>query len=55
MIFVNLNFDELLGLFLVFGCLVFITIVVFNGIMRIFEPIFDEKFYWFGYKNRRRK
>jgi hypothetical protein len=59
MIFVDLNFDELLGLFFVFACLIFVTIVLFGGIMRIFENFFDEKIdrlfhYHYHYKDRRR-
>jgi len=55
MIFVNLTFAELLGFFFTFACLVFMVIVVFGGIMRFFDSFVDEKFWWLGYKSRRRK
>lgn len=59
MILVNFNFDELLGIFFVFAYLVFITIVIFSGVMRIFEDFFYNKLkrvfhYHYHYKDRRK-
>lgn len=54
MIFVDLNFAEFLGFFFTFACLLFITIVVLSGIMRLFDHLIYEKFWWFGFKNRRK-
>lgn len=43
-IFINLGFDELLGLFSFFAVLIYFIIVMFNGVMRMFEWAFtDEK------------
>lgn len=52
MILINLTFAELLGFFLTFVCLIFFTIVVLGGVMRIFEKFFDRKFYVWGYKKK---
>jgi len=56
---INLNFDELLGLFLAFASLLFIIIVIFGGIMRIFENFDVDKIkrlfhYHYHYKDRRK-
>lgn len=55
----NLNFNELLGLFLGFASLLFVIIVVFGGIMRIFENFDIETIkrifhYHYHYKDRRK-
>lgn len=57
--FLSLNFDELLGLFFVFTCLVFLTIVIFGGVIRIFENfdigLIKRVFhYHYHYKDRRK-
>lgn len=59
MVLLNLNFDELLGLFLGFSVMVYVSIVVFNGILSLFRYLFDEKIdrlfhYHYHYKNRRK-
>lgn len=54
MIFLNFNFSELLGIFMVFVCLVYVIIAVFGGIMRLFDSFIYENFWWFGYKNKRK-
>lgn len=57
--FLSLNFDELLGTFFVFASLIFVVIVIFGGIMRIFSNFdFDEIkrifHYHYHYKDRRK-
>lgn len=43
-IFINLDFDELVGLFAFWAILIYFIIVMFNGVMRMFEWAFtDEK------------
>jgi len=59
MIFVDLTFGEFLGFFFTFTCLVFTTIVVFGGIMRIFENFWGDKLnrvfhYHYHYRDRRK-
>jgi hypothetical protein len=56
---INLNFDEFLGLFLGFTCLVYLMIVVLNGFMRIVEVFVGGKIkrlfhYHYHYKDRRK-
>lgn len=56
--FLDLNFDELLGLFFVFISLIYLTIVVFGGVMRIFDDFLDDGIkrifhYHYHYKDRR--
>ena len=55
----NFNFDELLGAFFVFTCLIFLIIVIFGGIVKIFSNFdFDEIkrifHYHYHYKDRRK-
>lgn len=59
MIFLDLNFDELLGFFVFFGFLIFILISIFSGFMKFFEDLFDGKIkrlfhYHYHYKDRRK-
>ena len=59
MIFLNLTFDELCGLFFYFVCLIMILVAVFNGFMDFFEFAFDGKIkrlfhYHYHYKDRRK-
>jgi hypothetical protein len=55
----SFNFDELLGLFLGFICLLYLTIVVFNGFMKILENFIGSKMkrlfhYHYHYRDRRK-
>lgn len=59
MIFIDLTFAEFLGFFLIFACLIFMTIVIFGGIMRIFENFWGDELkrvfhYHYHYKDRRK-
>jgi len=56
--FLSFNFDEFLGIFFVFATLIFLVVVVFGGLMRIFEN-FDIQIkrifhYHYHYKDRRK-
>lgn len=58
--FLDFNFDELLGLFFFFTCLIYLTIVVFGGVMRIFKNFDIDEIkrvfhYHYHYKDRRKK
>lgn len=57
--FLSFSFSEFLGFFLVFATLIFLVIVVFGGIMKIFENFDIEKIkrifhYHYHYKDRRK-
>lgn len=59
MVLLNLNFDELLGLFLGFAVIIYVSIVVFNGLLSLFDRFFDDKIdrlfhYHYHYKDRRK-
>ena len=58
MIFLNLNFDELLGFFLFFAVLVFVSVSLINGFMGLFDFLFDEgikRFFHYHYHYRDQK
>jgi len=59
MILVDLTFAELLGFFFTFFLLVYVVVVVFGGIMRIFEDFYGSQLnrvfhYHYHYKDRRK-
>lgn len=59
MIFLDLNFDELLGFFLFFTLLVFISVALVNGFMRLFDFLFDGRIkrlfhYHYHYRDQKR-
>lgn len=56
---INFNFDELLGMFLGFTFLTYLTVIVFSGFMKIFDKFIGAKMkrvfhYHYHYKDRRK-
>jgi len=59
MIFVDLTFGEFLGFFLAYGCLAYVIVVVFGGVINLFGSFFEDKLsrvfhYHYHYKDRRK-